>query len=89
MNCTVLFEEVLGKRKRTDSSFWDKKKAAIKNYKTVIEGILVVLDEKSHSKTTSSHKNIFNTVIFVDSLPKRYANAKIYSLNKKTSSKNA
>ena len=70
-------EEALVKPKMTESSPLDKKKAAINNYQTSIEGIPVVPGEKSYSKTTSSHENIFNTVIFTDSISKRHTNAKI------------
>ena len=62
-------EEALVKLKSTSSPS-DKKKAEIKNYQTPIEGIPVVPAEKSYSKAASLHKNVFNTVIFTDSIPK-------------------
>ena len=44
------------KTKRTESPPSDKEKAAIKNYQTPNEGILVVPGEKSYSKSGSSYK---------------------------------
>ena len=46
------------------------KKPEIKNYQAPIEGIPVVPTEKSYSKAGSSHKNVFNTIVFTDSIPK-------------------
>ena len=52
----LTIEEALVKTKRTESPPSDKEKAAIKNYQTPNEGILVVPGEKSYSKSGSSYK---------------------------------
>ena len=53
------------------SSPSDQKRAAIKNYQAPIEEIPVVPSEKSYAKQQVCIKtNVFNTVIFTDSIPK-------------------
>ena len=66
----LTIEEALVKSKRTEQSPSDKNKSVIKGYQTPIERIPVVPGEKSYSKATGLNKNVFNTVIFTDSIPK-------------------
>ena len=64
-----MYPEAPVKPKRTLSPS-DKKSAEIKHYETPIKRTPVVPAEKSYSEAASSHKKVFNIVIFTDSVPK-------------------
>ena len=84
----LTIEEALVKPKVKEQPPSGNKTTEIKNYQTPVEEVPVVPSEKSYSKATRSHNNVFNTIIFTDSIPKGIQMHKFNRLIKKSSSKN-